>query len=230
MDEHLDRFYHSIELGGFVFILSKEQLKERLRILVESNGLKTGNIQFHLISHPDHGNIFIAWIAPHRYPSQEEFDEGVDLMSFHANRKNPHLKSTNLPVRLQANELIDQEDVYEILLVDDDDSVTEGSRSNIFFISGNNVYTPSLSLVLDGITRREVVKIASNNQIDVINTAIPFETIGDFDSAFLTSTSMKVLPVRKIDDHAFDPQNKMVHRLMALFEKRIERNLEEFSW
>lgn len=230
LTEHLERYYHSVELAGFTFDLSMEQLKRRMRTLLESNGLKHGNVQFHLTLHPDLGNLFMAWVATHRYPTVEEYEEGVELTSLNAVRNNPHLKSMNLPARLLANELIDKEDVYEVLFVDNKNIVTEGSRSNIFFIKDGKIYTPSLSLVLDGITRSEVVGIVLRNRVGLHNTVIPFDTIGQFDAAFLTSTSMNLLPVRKIDDHSFDPQNQLTRQLMTLFDQRIEEEIEGFKW
>jgi branched-chain amino acid aminotransferase len=230
LDEHLKRFYRSIELGDYSFKLSEKQLKSRFKVLLESNALKVGNVQFHLIEHPDIGNLFMAWVSPHRYPSADEYKNGVDLMSLHAVRNNPHLKSTNLPARLLANKVISEEEVYEVLLVDDNNVITEGSRSNIFFINDSKLVTPALSLVLDGITRSEVIKVALVNKIEMHNTVIPFEDIELFDAAFLTSTSMKVLPVRQLDNHTFHTRHPLILKLQQLYEERIREDLEMFEW
>lgn len=230
LDEHLKRFYRSIELGDYAFKLSEKQLKSRFKVLLESNALKVGNIQFHLIEHPELGNLFVSWISPHRYPSEDDYKNGVDLMSLHAVRNNPHLKSTNLPARLLANQVISEEHVYEVLLVDDNDLVTEGSRSNIFFIKEGKLHTPSLSLVLDGITRSEVIKVALNNNIEVHNSEIPFADLEGFEAAFLTSTSMKVLPVNQLDDHTYHTEHPLIMRLQQLYDERIREDLEMFSW
>jgi branched-chain amino acid aminotransferase len=230
LEEHVERFYHSVELGNFACDVSFSQLKSRMRTLLESNRLMHGNVQFHLIEHPDAGSTFMSWVSPHRYPTHDEFKNGVELLSLHAVRNNPHLKSTNLPARLMANELLDKEEVYEVMLIDDNHVITEGSRSNIFFIKDERIVTPSLSLVLDGITRSKVISIAMENQLDMHTTLIPFDNIDQFDAAFLTSTSMKILPISKVDDHIFATDNPMMLKLMELFEAGIRQNLEQFSW
>ena len=228
--EHIARYYRSIKLGGFTYKLSAKELKAKMKVLIESNGLKNGNIQFHLSLHPDLGNLFLAWVSPHRYPLIEEYEKGVDVLGLNAVRNNPHLKSTNLSARLLANELINKEDVYKVLLVDNNNVVTEGSRSNIFFIKGEKIYTPSLTLVLDGITSSEVVRIILENRIELHNTLIPFDTINQYDAAFLTSTSMKLLPISKVDDQLYDTQNLLMHQLMTFFDQRIEKEIEGFGW
>ena len=129
-----------------------------------------------------------------------------------------------------ANKLIAENEIFEVLLFDDNGLISEGSRSNIFFVRGNNMFTSNLELVLPGITRSEVISVALQERINLHTTHISLENIGTYDAAFLTSTSMKVLPINMIDDIHFNPKNNLIERLMKLYDKRIEQDLMLFEW
>lgn len=228
--EHLKRFYRSLELVGYKSADSEQNIVLYLKTLVQANGLKTGNVQFQVIRQEDGKQVFIAWITPAIYPTTDQFENGVDVFSYNAIRELPQIKSANLSARVEANRLIEQQDIFEVVLFDDNDVVTEGSRSNIFFTKGNTLYTPSVDLVLPGITRSEVISIVKQQHIDINKEPIYFNAIDEFDAAFLTSTSMKILPIKAIDDVEFNTSNSLIQKLKLLYDETISRDIEEFSW
>jgi branched-chain amino acid aminotransferase len=229
LNEHIYRYYSSLRLGGYKPDHSREQLIKRLKTLIESNQVKQANIQFQYSKINDSWQ-FLAWVTSAIYPSSKAYENGVDLLSLNAVRELPHLKSLNLPAREKANKLIAEEGIFEVLLVGDDGTISEGSRSNIFFVKDNKLFTTSLSLILDGITRSNVLSVAKTAGIGVTEKLISFDSINRFEAAFLTSTSMKVLPVRKIDTIRFTPDNQLVKQLMKLYDKQIQIDLNQFSW
>jgi len=212
LKEHIDRYFHSLELGGFQKKPERSQLVNRLKSLIDSNRLKQGNIQFEQVT-SDMQIRFIASVIPAIYPTSNDYKNGVELLSLNAVRELPQLKSLNLPAREKANKLISDKGIFEVLFIDDNGILTEGSRSNIFFVSKDELYTTPLSLILDGITRANILKLAEDQNIKVNREFIPFESISRFDAAFLTSTSMKVLPIRKIDGINFNTSTKLVTRI-----------------
>ena len=229
LNEHFDRYYQSLELAGLKPNHSRNQLITRLKTLIEINRLKKANIQFqHLQIHSK--EVFLAWVAPTIYPTLQDYKNGVDLLSLNAVRDLPQLKSLNLPAREKANKILAEEDIFEVLLIDDDGIITEGSRSNIFFVKNNQLFTSLHSLILEGITRSKVISVAGKAGIEVTEKFIPFNSIGTFDSTFLTSTSMKVLPVKKIDNVLFNTDNQLVNRLKMLFDQLIIEDLNSFNW
>lgn len=229
LKEHINRYYQSLKLAGYTPNHSRSQLINRLKTLIESNQLKQGNIQFEY-SGLEGKERFLAWITPAIYPTINKYKDGVDLLSLTATRELPHLKSLNLPAREKANKVIAKESVFEVLLVGDDGIITEGSRSNIFFVKNNQLHTTQLSLILDGITRSEIISVARKEGIVVNEDLIGFDSINSFEAAFLTSTSMKVLPIQKIDEIQFSPKNQLVNRLKMLYDSRINMNLKNFNW
>ena len=65
------------------------------------------------------------------------------------------------------------------------------------------MHTPIPDSFLDGITRREVIKIAKSKGIKVIERKIKPEEMKDFEGCFLTGTAAEVTPVSQISEFNF---------------------------
>ena len=76
---------------------------------------------------------------------------------------------------------------------------------NISFFKSKNgeLHTPVPDSFLDGITRREVIKIAKAKGIKVIERKIKPEEMQNFVGCFLTGTAAEVTPVSQISDFNF---------------------------
>ena len=81
--------------------------------------------------------------------------------------------------------------------------ITEGSTSNAFIINSNNVILthPANNFILGGVTRDCVVEIAKLNGFSVKENSFTIEDIKKCKEAFLTSTTVGVLPVVEIDKY-----------------------------
>lgn len=78
--------------------------------------------------------------------------------------------------------------------------ITEGSRSNIFFILKGRVYThPESGHILSGITRANVIRLAAESGITVVEEAVSLGTLSSCEEAFITNTSSEVTPVTEIN-------------------------------
>lgn len=77
--------------------------------------------------------------------------------------------------------------------------VTEGSHSNIFFVYDGTIYThPESNHILSGITRKNIVRIASESGIRVKEEAMQENRIRSCSEAFIANTSSEVTPVIEI--------------------------------
>ena len=105
--------------------------------------------------------------------------------------------------------------------------ITEGSRSNVFFVNGNKFYTAPASKVLVGVTRTKVIECIDELDFTVIEEAVLASQTGMFDAVFLTGTSPKVLPVNSIDSIHFEVKNIFVEQLMAKYNSMIDTYLNQ---
>ena len=65
------------------------------------------------------------------------------------------------------------------------------------------LHTPIPDSFLDGITRREVIKIAKLKGIKVVERKIKPEEMKDFVGCFLTGTAAEITPVSQISEYNF---------------------------
>ena len=91
------------------------------------------------------------------------------------------------------------------LMLDHEGNIAEATGANIFFKNKTGeLHTPTPDSFLDGITRREVIKIATSKGIKVIERKIKPEEMENFIGCFLTGTAAEITPVSKINDYNFE--------------------------
>ena len=90
------------------------------------------------------------------------------------------------------------------LMLDYEGNIAEATGANVFFKNqSGELHTPIPDSFLDGITRREVIKIAKSKEIKVIERKIKPEEMKDFIGCFLTGTAAEVTPVSQISGYNF---------------------------
>ena len=90
------------------------------------------------------------------------------------------------------------------LMLDHEGNVAEATGANVFFKNKKgDLHTPRPDSFLDGITRREVIKIAKSKGIKVIERKIKPEEMNEFVGCFLTGTAAEITPVSQISNYNF---------------------------
>ena len=98
----------------------------------------------------------------------------------------------------------EEKDFTDSLMLDHEGNIAEATGANIFFKANTGeLHTPIPDSFLDGITRREVIKIAKSKGIKVIERKIKPEEMNNFVGCFLTGTAAEVTPVSKISKYNF---------------------------
>ncbi len=221
LDEHIQRFFRSARLWGKHLPVSGQQIRTRVKTVIESNGLKTGLIKFIFLNHPQAGAVFAAWVTPFYFPSEDTYKKGVKLVTHKGIRVNPNAKVSHQQIRAEADEIIREQKVYEVVLVNRKNIITEGSRSNLFFVMGGLLFTAHHGLVLEGITRTKITNLALDSGIDVVESEFYLNELPDFEAAFITGTTPKVLPIKQINQVGYNVEHPVVRHLMKRYEELI---------
>ncbi|UKS23932.1 D-amino-acid transaminase [Paenibacillus sp. HWE-109] len=109
------------------------------------------------------------------------------------------LKTLNLLPNVMAKQAALDHGVQEVVL-HRDGIVTECSASNIMIIKDQVLYThPANHLILHGITRAVVLKLALSLEITVQEEAFTTEQLYQADEAFITGTTVEITPLLQID-------------------------------
>lgn len=226
LEDHFERLKKSMKIQGLMFQMAFPDFKQNIAELVRVNQKMEGNIKF--IYAVAEGNVHWAFsFIPHSYPNPEDYQLGVVTNLLFAERQNPNAKVIQAGIRNEANQMILDRKLFEVLLVDSNDIITEGSRSNVFFVKNDVFYTAPASMILEGITWKKVLVCLDELVFSIVEEAVSIHEISQFDAAFMTGTSPKILPIRLIGSQVFDVRNNAVVRLMESYDKMIQNYIRD---
>ncbi len=228
LEDHLERMHESLALVGKTSMKSTEEVRNLISLLIKSNGTKNGNVKFVVGESLPEG--ILLYMIPHSYPDEAMYENGIATALLKLERTNPNAKIVNISYKEIVAEFIKDKGVYEALLVNRESCITEGSRSNVFFVASDTLMTPPLKDVLGGITRKKIIDIAKAAGIPFKETDIGIELINELQGAFMSGTSPKVLPISRIDKTEI-PSAKcsIIGRLMKLYNAEIEEYVKKNS-
>lgn len=226
VSEHYERMSKSLSGIGKELLLSFDEFAEQIDRVAKANSLDEGNIrieQYRASSDTvEHTGIYPI---PYEYPTPQMYAEGVKVTFMRAERDNPQVKIFNSHFRQQADTLIAETGAAEVLLVNRNGEITEGSRSNVFFIKDDTIVAAPQYSVLPGITRMKVLRIFREDGIGYEERPVMADGVGTFDAAFLTGTSKEVLPIAGIDEVSFDVNHPILRHIMKRYRKMAEDNI-----
>jgi branched-chain amino acid aminotransferase len=225
LNDHLERLYNSFLKSGRKFS-EIDSVKTSLQKLADTSKIYNGNIKLAVFELNDVFQI-ACFFVPHHYPSIEEYSTGVVTRVFEFERPDPTVKRWNEKFRTRVNQFIRAENVYEALLSNESKELTEGSRSNLFFIDQEDqLYTAPESLVLPGITRKYVLDICERNNIPLIEKTLTLDEAEKMKSCFITGTSPKVLQVRSINHITYEVAGTQMKRIIDEYNEMIFAQLQ----
>ncbi len=131
----------------------------------------------------------------------EEKPYEVDLFKdFHiAKHLLSTLKTTNKAINILGSIYANENGLENCLLLNEDKNVVEALQGNIFMINGNNIITPPVSEgCLNGIMRKQLIKLLKNDTNYSINEAVisPFD-IQKADEIFICNVIKGIQPITK---------------------------------
>jgi branched-chain amino acid aminotransferase len=224
LNDHLDRLASSVAIQNRSMLADFSSLSKAILMLTRGDKKKEANLKIVFNYKNGSENFLIYFIEP-IYPTEEQYRNGVKGILFAAERKDPESKVINHKLRSSISHKLLNERGYEALLVNEENLITEGSRSNIFFLKGETLFTAPDSLILKGITRKHLIEICKENNIEVNFTCVKASDIADYDAVFMSGTSPMVLPFHTIDNIKFNVRDPLMERLRKLYMKRVEESI-----
>jgi branched-chain amino acid aminotransferase len=227
LDDHLQRLEESLKSLGYIkFYLESVAKKNLFDLLVLNNNLE-GNIKL-ICKFETNRLIYAEYYIPHYYPTDDYYNNGIKLKSYIINRNQPNIKQiqVNEFIKTSITNILSSDEFYEVLLINQNGFITEGSKSNFFLIKDNSLFTAPENWILKGVTRKYILKIAKKLKLTIIEKAIRLQELVEYESAFICGTSPKVLPVKEIDDLSFDTQNIILKYIIEQYNTIFLQQLE----
>ena len=118
----------------------------------------------------------------------------------------------------------------EAILLDEDGLVCEGSGENIFVLREGQLVTPGhTSSILDGISRKSVIQIATDLGYEVVERDVARAELYLAEEIFLCGTAAELVPVREVDGHELGDIGEVTRVIQAKFEDALHGRAPEYA-
>jgi D-alanine transaminase len=234
---HLDRLDRSLAELRMVPPIEERVLIHVLERIVRLNRLGTGFVYLQItrgVAPRDHA--FPAAARPQlvvtarraKPASPDLWTEGVSVVTIPDIRwARRDIKSVSLLPNVIGKQFAREHGAYEAWQVEPDGTVTEGTSSNAWIVTGDGtlVTPPASSRILDGITRIVALDLARKAGMPVEERHFTVAEAKAAREAFLTATTVQVVPVTRIDETviANGRPGSVALRLRDLMVEHVER-------
>jgi branched-chain amino acid aminotransferase len=234
--EHTERLHESARILGFRIPYTVEEIDDACNKLLALQGFQDayvrpiawrGSEQMGVSAQNNRINLAIAiWQWPSYFDPEQKL-KGIRLDIAEYRRPDPR----TAPCRSKAAGLYmictlskhaaEAKGYADALMLDWRGQVAEATGANVFFVKDGVLHTPQPDCFLDGITRRTVIDLARQRNIEVIERAILPQEMEDFEECFLTGTAAEVTPVSEVGPYRFQP-GEISLSLMRDYESAVQ--------
>ena len=220
LEEHTERLFYSAKRMGIKVPFSENEINDACKNIVNVQKVQNGYVRpiiwrgSEMMAISAQKNKIHVAIATWEWGSY--FDPKLKLNGIKLNISNWRRPAPNtIPWDTKAAGLYmictlskheaEAQGFTDSLMLDHEGNIAEATGANIFFKDKTGeLHTPIPDSFLDGITRREVIKIAKSKGINVIERKIKIEEMKNFVGCFLTGTAAEVTPVSQISEYKFE--------------------------
>ena len=239
LEEHTERLFYSAKRMGIKVPYSQKEINDACRNIVHIQKVKSGYVRpliwrgsemMAISAQKNKIHVAIATWEWGSYFDPKLKQNGIKLNISSWRRPAPNTipwdtKAAGLYMicTLSKHEA-EAKGFTDSLMLDHEGNIAEATGANVFFKSHNEeLHTPIPDSFLDGITRREVIKIAKSKGIKIIERKIKPEEMKEFVGCFLTGTAAEVTPVSQIDEYEFKVCN-LISGLNDAYQKLVRKD------
>jgi branched-chain amino acid aminotransferase len=219
LNDHTERLFASAGILGFEIPYSIEEINQACREAVKVQKLDDayvrpvawrGSEMMGVSAQATRINVAVAvWEWPSYFDPAQRL-KGIRLDMAEWRRPDPRTapcksKAAGLYMICTLSKHAAENKGYaDALMLDYRGQVAEATGANVFFVKEGVIHTPTPDCFLDGITRRTVMGLAKDRQIQVIERAIMPDELEGFEQCFITGTAAEVTPVSEVGPYTFE--------------------------
>jgi branched-chain amino acid aminotransferase len=214
LSEHIDRLYDSAKAIWLTIPMPKDEMVSVTEEAVRRSGIAEAYIR-HIITRGvgDLGldprkcpkpSIIIIVDTIRLFP-EEVYETGLRVVTAgtpipHREALSPRVKSLNYLAHILAKIEGIHSGADEVLMLDSEGHVAEGSGQNIFVVKNGVIRTPTpYAGILKGVTRDVVIDLARGAGYDMQETMLNRYDVYTADEAFFTGTASELIAIRQVD-------------------------------
>lgn len=230
LPQHIHRLFHSAACINLRHKFTQTTIATYVNEFRETLQEPSYNLKILLYgaAKPETATLYILASAPH-YPDRKLYKNGVSVMSAQHERWMPGAKTLNMLPSYYYYSYAKQNGHYDVLLLDNNGTILEGTRTNIYLLKDKTLYSPPKDKILEGVTMMSLEKIIRKSSFNIIYQELAFSKLSSFDGMILTSTSSKILPVRQVDSFRFETVADSIIELEKLYDAALEKSKGNFD-
>ena len=137
------------------------------------------------------------------------------------------VKQTAMLENLFALEEARSRDFNEAVLLNERGEIVSATAANIFWVQGDEVFTPSLATgCVSGITRHFIHEITERWKLHLVEGSFPVQRLLDAREVFLTSTAREVTIVSSYDAKQYSYKQARIARLISREFQKLVRDVK----
>ncbi len=232
LGEHLDRLMDTVTLLGIRTAVTREMLVRAVSEVLAANDLTEARMRITLSPGSTKGDEPTTVVTAEPLPDYPSgwYDDGIAavISSFKQNVGAPTYgyKTGCYFPRVLARQEAMQKGAEEALWFTPDNRLAEACFCNVFLVTDGVVATPPRDTpVLPGVVRAAVIELCEDLKIDCGDqTPLTVRDMLSAEEMFLTSSTMGVRPVVRVERHAVGDETPGVvtQRLMAAYGALLE--------
>ncbi len=205
IDEHYKRLINGAKVLGIPPIDKEDYINhinntilkyENEDLYIKTILIGSGNSYF--ASKPQKSHLLV--IAK-KYTPLENKEVVLTVAPFKRHSTDPlvKIKSTNFERNVLAKRYAEQKGCFDAIFLNENDEITETTTTNIFWVKGKYLYTPSVDCgLLDGITRKIILQEAKKEGFTVVEGRFFLKDLKNAHYIFLTNALHGIIKVKDI--------------------------------
>ena len=221
LDDHLDRFYRSLNYLRIDPGISRETLVQATYAVAEHNLNNVGPDEDIWLTQritrgmdaadkarwPDYPDRTVL-VESRPLPLRERgrfYREGLHIVTPSVRRPAPETLSPRAKTHNYLNLVLAELEVKEwdpdahAVLLDTNGNLAEGKGSNLFVVKDGNLLTPKERYVLPGVSRQTAIDLARAAGLRIEEADLDLFDALNADEVFITSTSFCICPVSRVN-------------------------------
>lgn len=209
---HLDRLKAGLDVLGIPMPVSlEEELDHRIQRMPEEKDVIRVSVS----------QDNTVWEMRKNPYTQQQYAKGFTLV-YSTVRRNETSPMTGIKSLNQGDNILQRRWALnrgfdEAVFLNSNGEITEGTVSNLFFVSDGKLYTPPVECgLLAGTVRRWLIEKFDVNEISIFP-----QDMNAFQEMFVTNALLGIMPVRQADSVIF-PERRVTNELLGHYKKMTE--------
>jgi branched-chain amino acid aminotransferase len=214
LKDHVHRHFMSAKIMLMKIPFTEQQIYDAIIETLKANQLAEGYIRpLSIIGegvmgvHPGDNPVqtIIATWPWGAYLGEDALEKGIRVKTSTYTRHHVNVSMTKAKVcGNYANSILAKREAVadgydEALLLDTAGYVSEATGENIFIVRNGIIKTPSLTSILDGLTRNSLITLAKDLGYEVVEQRFSRDELYSADEAFFCGTAAELTPIREVD-------------------------------